>query len=235
VIGIYKIINPNGKVYVGQSINIENRLKQHRFFHDGKKTRIYNSIKKYGWGSHFVEILEECSVEKLNERERFWQEHFDSFNKGLNAMLTESSAKRREYSKNNFKSVKKVYSEEGLKSLKEKLTGMNNPFFGKTHSKEVLEKIIKANKGKKYSEETKKKMSDNAKKRSVGGGNNYAKKVIDTSTNQIFGSIKEAASHYNMKTSLLYTWLNKPNRNKSNLKFYNAVTSKSDNSCSERS
>ena len=234
MIGIYKITNPNGKIYVGQSINIENRLKQHRFGHDGKKTRIYNSIKKYGWDSHTIDILEECEIELLNERERYWQEYFNSFEKGLNAMLTETSAKRREFgedSKKNLKSSKKVYSNEGLQSLKEKLSGKNNPFYGKTHSKEVLEKIIQANKGKKVSEETKKKMSEVAKKRSVGSGNNYAKKVIDTSTNQIFGSIKEAASFYNMKPSLLYTWLNNSKRNKSNLKFYNAVTSQPNSSC----
>jgi group I intron endonuclease len=234
VIGIYKITNPNGKIYVGQSINIEKRLKQHRFGHDGKKTRIYNSIKKYGWGSHTTEILEECEIKLLNEKERYWQEYFNSFEQGLNAMLTETTTKRREFGeefKQNLKSSKKVYSEDGLKSLKEKLSGINNPFYGKTHSKETLEKIIQANKGKVVSEETKKKMSEIAKKQSIGGGNNYAKKVIDTTTNQIFSSIKEAAYFYNMKPSLLYTWLNNSNRNKSNLKFYNAVTPQPNSSC----
>ena len=234
MIGIYKITNPNGKIYVGQSINIEKRLKQHRFGHDGKKTRIYNSIKKYGWISHTTEILEECEIKLLNEKERYWQEYFNSFERGLNAMLTETTTKRREFGeefKQNLKSSKKVYSEDGLKSLKEKLSGTNNPFYGKTHSKETLEKIIQANKGKVVSDETKKKMSEIAKKQSIGGGNNYAKKVIDTTTNQIFSSIKEAAYFYNMKPSLLYTWLNNSNRNKSNLKFYNEVTPQPNSSC----
>lgn len=76
IIGIYKIQSPTGKVYVGQSINIEKR----RYAYSGAKCvnqpKIYNSITKHGWGLHTHEILEECTSESLNERELYWKEYF---------------------------------------------------------------------------------------------------------------------------------------------------------------
>lgn len=66
---IYKITNElNGKIYVGQTINFEQRMGQHR---RGKQC-IDNAIKKYGRENFSVEVIEECSVEQLNEREIFW-------------------------------------------------------------------------------------------------------------------------------------------------------------------
>ena len=50
--GIYTITNQvNGKRYVGQSIHIETRWKQHIYTAlniPEEKTKIYNAIRKYG-------------------------------------------------------------------------------------------------------------------------------------------------------------------------------------------
>ena len=40
MIGIYKITNPSGKIYIGQSINIENGI----FYSSIKEASIYNLI-----------------------------------------------------------------------------------------------------------------------------------------------------------------------------------------------
>ena len=73
IIGIYKIISPSGKIYIGQSIDIENRWK--RYINNNCKTqpKLYNSLKKYGWDKHIKEILEECLIEHLNIRETFYK------------------------------------------------------------------------------------------------------------------------------------------------------------------
>ena len=55
-----------------------------------------------------------------------------------------------------YEIAKKAHSDE----LKESLKGSGNPFYGKKHTKETLEKIRIQNIGKKASEETKKKMSN---------------------------------------------------------------------------
>ena len=85
MIGIYKIISPSGKVYVGQSINIESRIKKYASCNCKLQVRLYSSIKKYGWENHIFEILEECSIEELNSRERYWQDQYECIGKnGLN-------------------------------------------------------------------------------------------------------------------------------------------------------
>lgn len=73
MIGIYLITNKiNGKQYVGQSGNINRRFLEHSY--KGKESRIPLdvAIKKYGKDNFKFEILEECPLEELNDRESFW-------------------------------------------------------------------------------------------------------------------------------------------------------------------
>ena len=77
MVGIYKITNPNGKIYIGQAINIENRFKQYNILDQhciGPK--LLNSLKKYMPGRHMFDIIEECSIEQLNEREIYWKQYY---------------------------------------------------------------------------------------------------------------------------------------------------------------
>jgi len=68
IIGIYKITNPNGKIYIGQSINIKKRKGCYKRNQIPKQPRICNSIKKYGFENHIFEVIEECSIDQLNEK-----------------------------------------------------------------------------------------------------------------------------------------------------------------------
>ena len=71
MIGIYKITNLiNNKSYVGQSIHIERRWQEH--CQPYSKSQIALAIKKYGKNNFHFEILEECSIEELNQKENFW-------------------------------------------------------------------------------------------------------------------------------------------------------------------
>jgi len=87
MVGIYKITNKlDGKVYIGQSNDIERRWY---FYKNPPSNLNYNSliisaILKYGVDNFSFEVVEECSVDELNERERFWISHFESFGKGYN-------------------------------------------------------------------------------------------------------------------------------------------------------
>lgn len=44
-IGIYKITNPKGKIYIGQSIDIDKRINTYRLMHCKDQKLLYNSIK----------------------------------------------------------------------------------------------------------------------------------------------------------------------------------------------
>ena len=85
MIGIYKITNKiNGKIYVGQSNDIQRRFLEHTH---RNKLQIDMAIQKYGKENFIFEILEECPIEQLNEREMYWIETLNSFKNGYNYTL----------------------------------------------------------------------------------------------------------------------------------------------------
>lgn len=78
MIGIYKITNLiNGKMYIGKSNNIERRKREHKNM-EGKSV-IHDAIRKYGNENFSFEVVEECPLEKLNEREIYWIKYFNTF------------------------------------------------------------------------------------------------------------------------------------------------------------
>jgi len=73
-IGIYKIENlVNHKMYIGQSINIERRFREHRYalkhhkHHNPLLQQDYNNGHKFSY-----QIVEICHVHELNEKEKVW-------------------------------------------------------------------------------------------------------------------------------------------------------------------
>lgn len=80
IVGIYKIENAaNGKVYIGQSINIDNRLMRHRSSLKSnvhKNPHLQSSYNKYGPSYFELSIIEECSREVLDDREQYWIDHY---------------------------------------------------------------------------------------------------------------------------------------------------------------
>ena len=94
MIGIYKIENLiNGKVYIGQSINISERFTEHKreTFNFSNKTKfyyhLYCAIRKYGLENFSFSVIEECSEKELDEREIFWIKEYNSYQKGYNKTL----------------------------------------------------------------------------------------------------------------------------------------------------
>lgn len=78
---IYIIRNKvNDKVYVGQTtVSIKLRFQNHlSAAKRGLDYIIGKAIRKYGKHNFYVELLEECLVEELNEREKYWIEFFNS-------------------------------------------------------------------------------------------------------------------------------------------------------------
>lgn len=83
--GIYKITNLiNNKIYIGQSIHIEKRWKEHKYYSSQEKTAIQAAFKKYGLSNFSFEVIEECSKEKLDEREIYWIKFYNSYYNGYN-------------------------------------------------------------------------------------------------------------------------------------------------------
>ena len=79
--GIYKITNiKNNMCYVGQSVNIADRWKQHIKRGVGAETptrnKLYPVMLAIGVENFTFEIIEDCSRDKLDEREDYWQNYF---------------------------------------------------------------------------------------------------------------------------------------------------------------
>lgn len=133
---IYSIINPKGKVYVGQTRNLYNRAKSHKSSPKSNNNFILlNSIRKYGWENHCLSVLEECSHELMNEREIFWIEKLNSFcgnnKQGLNMSLGGAVGNPQKWK----------HDKPRVEKARERFAGENNPFFGKKHPPEV-QKIL---------------------------------------------------------------------------------------------
>lgn len=78
MIGIYKITNNiNQHCYIGQSRNIQKRWNNHKIAVYNKNDRgydypLYRAIRKYGLQNFSFEIIEECSIEELNNKEYYY-------------------------------------------------------------------------------------------------------------------------------------------------------------------
>lgn len=84
--GIYKITNQlNNKSYIGQSINIESRWNHHKNYSmESAHYPLYQAFKKYGVENFTFEIIELCSKEKLNEKEIYWIQKYNTYYNGYN-------------------------------------------------------------------------------------------------------------------------------------------------------
>lgn len=118
--GIYSITaKHNGMVYVGSSVNIEKRWREHRcslrknYHGNGHLQRTYN---KHGKDCFVWKVLEHCEKEKVLEREAYWINKLDSFHNGYN--LVETPTK-------NMLGYR--HTEETKKRMSEKKKGLRPP------------------------------------------------------------------------------------------------------------
>lgn len=89
--GIYKLVfKETDKVYVGQSINIEKRYKDH-VRNVQKSIKMQEAFKTYGTPN--LIILDTCELDKLDELEIHYIDKFDSYNNGFNSTTGGVTAK----------------------------------------------------------------------------------------------------------------------------------------------
>ena len=89
--GIYKINFPNGKIYVGLSVHIKTRIRNHKTkdYKEHPELPISRAIQKYGISD--VDILEEIPADNRNllqEREKYWIQYYDSTNPDIGYNLS---------------------------------------------------------------------------------------------------------------------------------------------------
>lgn len=138
-VGIYKITNTqNGKVYIGKSLLLKYRFKKHLW--SLKKQKHSNKHLQAAWNKYgdvfWFDILELCGKDKVNEREKFYINKFDSTNpsKGYN----------------------KTKGGDGLLATPEIKAKISKTLMGRTHTEERKRNQSNAQLGKKRSNQHKK-------------------------------------------------------------------------------
>lgn len=87
--GIYRITClTNNKSYIGQSVDIRDRWKQHikaALAHTSTSNKLYQEMKQQGIENFVFEIVEEVTRPQLNEREIYWIDFYKTRDWGLNS------------------------------------------------------------------------------------------------------------------------------------------------------
>ena len=84
---IYAIYNKEtGKYYIGQTIKELNKRWQEHLYEAKrmKDTPLYRSLRKYGADKFKIRMIEECSIDILDQRETYWISEYNSYNNGYN-------------------------------------------------------------------------------------------------------------------------------------------------------
>lgn len=178
--GIYLIENKQTKQkYIGQSVNIERRWKEHCLYKDIETSRLERSMKKHGNKNFIITIIEETENNNkiLDSREKYWINFYNTYKDKNHYNLTNGGdvcpSKDPNIAKKISQSLKgKKHSEKYKKQLsrimkdKKIHKGESNPFYGKKHTKETKIKMSQSRKGKKrlpHTEQTKKILSQKQK------------------------------------------------------------------------
>ncbi len=186
--GIYKITSPSGKSYIGQSKNIDRRINEYKKMSNcNGQPKLYLSFLKYGAEKHIYEVLELCDLHIINERERYWQEHFNCIQEGLNCCYVKTNEK------------KMIVSDEVRKKMS--VAGK-----GRKQSQEHVLKRTQSKNGYVHSAETKQKIAD---KRS--------KLLLDVSTGIFYKNTIEASAALNINSRTFQAMMCGRNKNRTSL------------------
>ena len=173
--GIYMIQNTtNGKIYIGQAIDIEKRWKRHVWELDNNKhtnkhlQRAWNKDKKENFK---FGIICECEENQLNTLEQYCIFELMTYNGRVGYNKTYGGG-----------------SGKPTKETKEKIRGKNHPMYGKHISEEHKKKLIESSKNRIVTEETRKKL----RRAGMKEKNSQSKKVMCIETEEIFPCIREA-------------------------------------------
>lgn len=164
---IYKIVNPEWKVYIWQSNNWDKRYKQYFNLSCKPQVKIYNSLYKYWPNNHKFEIIREfekhIDQEYLDFRETFYYNEYIQLGELLNLKecwwsrwtLSEESRKKLSESRKwkwtwdragrprKWKKIPEYARKKMSEARKWKYIWINHPMRWKHHTQDTRDKISK--------------------------------------------------------------------------------------------
>lgn len=145
--GVYKITCiENNKIYIGSAINIEKRIKTHfnkLRLKNHINPHLQNSYNLYGRDKFTWQIIEECEVDSLKQKEQEWMDKTNCYNRDIG-----------------FNNCLKADRPTGYKHTEKAKETMRAKKLGKKLSESHISKISSSNKGKRRTEEFKSRLSE---------------------------------------------------------------------------
>lgn len=149
--GIYFIKNlKNGKLYIGQSVDIRDRITHHKYHLKANKhsnEHLQRSYNKAGINNFEFKALEYCDEEQRDEREVYWIHFY------------KSNTKKYGYNIESGGHANKKLSEEAKLKMSKARKGRKMP----PRTEEHIRKLADAHIGHKHSKDSKQKMSESRK------------------------------------------------------------------------
>jgi group I intron endonuclease len=208
---IYKITSPSGKVYIGQSRNWASRKSKYKKLKNSQQIKIHRSLLKYGYDAHEFKIIHELpddvSQDVINNYEvLYWELYKDCGVEMLNVKYPGSNGKLSEETK-----IKMSALRSGINNSMYGKKGKDHPAYGnvgywKNKPKEQHPRFGSCGEKNPNFGRTGEKHPMFGKR---GGDSPFAKKVINSITNEIYPSAKDASVILNINYSSLTSRLKK--------------------------
>lgn len=187
--GVYMIIFPNNKKYIGISNNIRRRMNEHNVDFRNNLPVEY-AVKKYGKIEKFI-LLEEIEAENrqlMREREKYWIAKYHSDNKEFGYNISEGGdgadiGSKNSQAKFTEEQIQQIYKD--LKDCKETMTDIARKY------NINLSSLSYINNGKTYFHSSEVYPIRNGFQKIKRGTENHNSKFDETILNEIFSLLKE--------------------------------------------
>lgn len=111
--GIYLIISPSGGHYIGQSWDLDKRVRHYRNADCKCQRKLYYSIKKYGWNTHEFKVVHslpnDISQNVMNDYETFYYNSYKELN--FNMLNLREAGSRGKNSEETLEKMRKTHKE----------------------------------------------------------------------------------------------------------------------------
>lgn len=172
--GIYKIMNIlNNKVYIGQAINIQSRIREHKELLNRNchpNNHLQHAWNLYGDEKFIFSTIEKCDEKILTQREQFWIDFYGGINSDNTYNQRDAGSHGTHSEETKIKISERlngVPKKPGRKVSEEGRLSLSLSHIGKYPSEETKKKMSASQKGRKHTEETKKKIAEKNKQRYI--------------------------------------------------------------------
>lgn len=172
---IYRLTSPSGKSYIGQTIELNKRMRQYSKLNCVGQHKIYNAILKYGFENFKIDVLFQYSSDNrdrlnivLDAIEKFCIKKYKCVEQGYNIRLGGSGGKCTEETLERMRFAQSNRSEETRRKMSEWQKGRKLPALARENSRKtntgrpmpqhVKDATRKANIGRKITEEHRRKL-----------------------------------------------------------------------------